>query len=592
MNVFRRLARNKIYFSTPVGEPAGAGLTRGRFESRGDFRGRLFVSLAASILAHAALGWWAGFCRLPGIYDQVRKTPLFFNVSIVREAAVRPPVESVPVSRVELLQFENLTQEPVFEKMIRQELTAMDSAGPDLSKKDQVQDAVIYSSRDYFPDLPGGEPGHDLLKQQARRQTADQLVDSGRLVGPDDLARPGDPAGRMIDAGFIDRMPGVTPDYIGPVDGDGTGPGAEGLAGFGGDWSDFQPVVRKSGRHASLQEIMVWSLKIYKPDDEPHTYYQLSLRINPKTGSEKLPSIPKEVIFLVDNSLSIDKTRLEGFKTGLQHALRNLNEGDLFNILAFKEDLIFFRPKPVAYDEDTMERALLFVDGLTVGGKTDTYQALARALGGGHSLSPAYIVLFSDGRPTQGVTDSTRLISEISRLNNGKIAIFTHSGGLRVNRYLLDFLSYRNRGWAEHSERTHRIGQQFSRFYDKIRHPVILNLRYQVSGLNKDDLYPKIMPDMFRNTGMVYYGRTEDAETFVLRLLGEVGGKTMEFMIEGNLRDAQEGGPDIAAQWAMNKIYDLISRLEADGNKDALRDELERISTKFKVSVPYLQYLQ
>lgn len=589
MNAFRRLTRNKTHFSTPAGNAAGSCFS-GRYIGAGkNFRGRVFISLAASILAHAALGLWAGSYRLPGIYDQVRKTPLFFNVSIVREAAVRLPAEPVLVPRVEALQFENLTQEPVFEKMVRQELAALDSAGLDLPEKDQVPDAVVYSNRDYFADLPDGEPGHDLLKQQARRQTTDQLVDTGRLVGQDALAQPGDPTGKMVDAGFIDRMPGVTPDYIGPVDGDGTGQGG---AGFGGDWADFQPVVRTAGRHASLQEIMVWSLAVYKPDDEPYIYYKLSLRVNPKTGFQKLPSVPKEVIFLVDNSLSIDKARLEGFKTGLQHALRNLNEGDLFNILAFKEDLIFFRPKPVPYDEDTLERALLFVDGLTVGGKTDTYQALARALGGGHALSPAYIVLFSDGRPTQGVTDSTRLISEISRLNDGKIAIFTHSGGLRVNRYLLDFLAYRNRGWAEHSERTHRIGQQFSRFYDKIRHPVILNLRYQASGLNKDDLYPKIMPDMFRNTGMVYYGRAEQADAFVLRLLGQVGGKTMEFMIDGDLRDAPEGGPDIAAQWAMNKIYDLISRLEADGNKKSLRDELESISTKFGISVPYLQYLQ
>ena len=228
-----------------------------------------------------------------------------------------------------------------------------------------------------------------------------------------------------------------------------------------------------------------------------------------------------------------------------------------------------------------------FVEALTAGEKTDAYTALYKTIQEKHLRRPSYLIFLSDGRPTKGVVDSRRLINEVSALNQGKVVIFSFSGGTRVNRYLLDFLAYKNRGWAEYSYRTHLIGETLAQFYDKIRDPILLNPRYYVSGLDQENIYPKILPDFFRNTEFTLYGRYTDATTFSLQVLGDRNGKTREFFMKGSLADAKEGGEDIARGWAFNKIYHLISQLRYGGDNSKIIAEIRTLSRKFHIKTPY-----
>ncbi|MCA9399165.1 MAG: hypothetical protein KC618_05420, partial [Candidatus Omnitrophica bacterium] len=258
-----------------------------------------------------------------------------------------------------------------------------------------------------------------------------------------------------------------------------------------------------------------------------------------------------------------------------------------FNILAFRDEITRFKPNSVSPNQNTITQAVRFVENLTAGAKTDTYNALNESIKTKIVQTPSYIILLSDGRSTEGVTDSTKIINEISTYNNGRRSIFAFSGGLRVNRYLLDFISYKNRGWTEYAYRTHLIDEHLTSMYEKIKDPIFLNLRYRSNGLNTGEMFPKILPDFFRNAEFTLYGIYDEQDQFVLQLLADFKGKTKEFIMQGKLQSAPQGSEDIAKNWAFNKIYYLISSLEHDKKNDAIIKQIRELSEKFNIDTPY-----
>jgi hypothetical protein len=66
----------------------------------------------------------------------------------------------------------------------------------------------------------------------------------------------------------------------------------------------------------------------------------------------------------------------------------------------------------------------------------------------------------------------------------------------------------------------------------------------------------------------------------------------MEFVFEGSLKDAPVGKVDIARGWAFNKVYHLIGNLENNKNNQALVDEINALSKKFDLKIPYIDYIR
>jgi len=344
-------------------------------------------------------------------------------------------------------------------------------------------------------------------------------------------------------------------------------------------------VVSKNADHASIDEYLTCSMYVYKDPQEDQKYFKLSIQAG--KDAKRLPHIPKELIFLIDCSSSIQNDRLKQFKRGISYCINNLNKQDIFNIAAFKSNVERFRPHSVKPDKKNIKSALKFLSSLTTDQNTDAYQALHYTIMEKQSIIPSYVLFLSDGRPTRGITDSRSIINEISKINCNKRPIFAYSGGSRVNRYFLDFISYKNRGWAEYSERAYSAAKGISKLYDKIRDPLMLNMRYHVSGLNYTDMLPKALPDFYKGAEFSVYGKFTNEDQFSIQLLGDAKDEIYEFMVIGSLSEALQGDSAIARNWAFNRIYYLISMLEVGGDNSLKLKEINRLCERFNIKTPY-----
>ena len=108
---------------------------------------------------------------------------------------------------------------------------------------------------------------------------------------------------------------------------------------------------------------------------------------------------PKEVVFLVDRSGSMDGSSIEQVRAALQLCLRSLREGDRFNIVGFGSTHSALFPESCPYGQATLDEAAAHVDAMQADlGGTEILPALHWVLEHAPAASlQREVVLLTDG---------------------------------------------------------------------------------------------------------------------------------------------------------------------------------------------------
>ena len=337
-------------------------------------------------------------------------------------------------------------------------------------------------------------------------------------------------------------------------------------------------------KYASLDDVLEVRLATYEPPDEEGYFL---IRISPKRGGQ-IETMPKEVIFVIDASKSIQEAKLDQSKAGLQSCLAQLNESDLFNIIAFKESPTVFRSTSVRPTAGNIRAARVFVKGLKPSGETDVYSAIAPLVRiTKPETHPYNIFLISDGKPTSGMVDSRAIINNLTRDNELRASIFTFGGGSEVNVYLLDLLSYLNKGRTYVADRVYSIDNEMPKFCDTIGTPILIDLRANYANIAESEVYPKVLPDFYMDSEILVSGRYSGTDVFSMRLSGAVNGQKKELVFRKEFAEAEKGGSEIARRWAFTKIYKLIADMCQRGPEPELVEQVRSLSERYGIATAY-----
>ena len=337
-------------------------------------------------------------------------------------------------------------------------------------------------------------------------------------------------------------------------------------------------------KYPSLDDVLEVRLATYEPPGE-EGYFLIT--ISPKRGGE-IETMPKEMVFVIDASKSIREAKLEQSKAGLESCLAQLNEVDLFNIIAFKESPTVFRSSSVRPTSANIRAARAFIKGLKPSGETDVYNAIAPLVRiTKPETHPYNIFLISDGKPTSGMVDSRAIINNLTRQNELRASIFTFGGGTEVNVYLLDLLAYLNKGRAYMAERVYAIDDEMPGFCRTIKDPILIDLRANYANIAESEMYPKVLPDFYMGSEILVSGRYSGTDVFSMRLTGTVNGQKKELVFKRELAEAEEGGNEIARMWAFNKIYKLIADMCQRGAEPELVEQIRSLSQRYGIATAY-----
>ncbi|MCH8963150.1 MAG: VWA domain-containing protein [Bacteroidetes bacterium] len=175
-------------------------------------------------------------------------------------------------------------------------------------------------------------------------------------------------------------------------------------------------------------------------DDEDNDGYFMLL-ISPKYETKKSEIIEKDFIFVLDRSGSMRGEKIKSAKEALRFCVRNLNDGDRFNLILFSTDVETFSDELVEVKKGR-EKALAFIDDIENLGGTNINEALLTALREKpHPKRPRMIIFLTDGRPTVGETDIGQIIKNVTKANDENTRLFVFGVGYDVNTQLLDKLA-------------------------------------------------------------------------------------------------------------------------------------------------------
>lgn len=332
-------------------------------------------------------------------------------------------------------------------------------------------------------------------------------------------------------------------------------------------------------------------VKLYKfPLPDGGGFFRIDLSPNRKAAA--LRTFRKDVIFLLDVSGSIGRVRLEELKMGLFRTLETFHPEDRFNIVGFKSRNIPLFAQPMHPTEENIKKADHFLFKMRHSGSTNIYSALGLYSGKNHRTAARPLILFllSDGKVNYGeIINNRDVINVISNRNHDGAAVYSFSCGRRKNSFLMDLISYRNRGESLDIKIADNSNIPLSKFIYNVAEVKVADLEYQVSSNLSYDTFPKRLPNLHKGKTLSVYGRYPVGTNNIgLRITGmDTSGTRREIVFGGSLSDADTAGKNLPKKWAEQYIYHLYSLITVE-YKDSLKKEILRTAKQFKLNLPYL----
>lgn len=350
---------------------------------------------------------------------------------------------------------------------------------------------------------------------------------------------------------------------------------------------DFQLFYSLSNKEIGITPVF------HRPISSDDGYFLML--ISPQIESAKTTVIPRDLVLVMDTSGSMDNVKMDQAKKALKHCLGQLRAKDRFAIITFSTNVRKYRDTLVEANEEQIDAAKKWVDGLKAGGGTAIQYALDSAMEirpneEGRSFT---VVFFTDGQPTIGEMKPEKIVKNVADKHHANTRIFTFGVGDDVNTALLDQLAEQTKAISTYVRPAEDIETKVSSLYGKISHPVLANVKLSTSdNIRLHEIYPIRLPDLFFGSQLIVLGKyTGDGATAV-KIGGQVGKEQKEYIYEVTFPKKSTADHEFVEHlWARRKVGYLLDQLRINGEQKELMEEMVQLAKKYGVATPYTSYL-
>lgn len=302
----------------------------------------------------------------------------------------------------------------------------------------------------------------------------------------------------------------------------------------------------------------------------------LYLRLIPKLDYIEEEHQVQNYDFLIDLSESMEGDKIEEAKNALQICLRNLEEGDSFNIIGFNEKLnMFSKNGKVIFNEENLYNASKWIDNLEPHEGADIFSALRAAMEEKNQSGYSTILLFTDD-----MVETEDEIIEYVKENIGDNRIFPFGIDTSVNSYFINKLAEFGYGKPEFIYPGERIEDMVLRQFNRITNPQVDVLSIDWGALEVERTYPRTIDYLYDREPISIFARVH----------GEVGGKVL---IRGKVKDRdyiksidldkldlEANAYLIEKVWNRKRIESITERMwgERGDTAEAMRKKIVEIS--------------
>jgi Ca-activated chloride channel family protein len=297
--------------------------------------------------------------------------------------------------------------------------------------------------------------------------------------------------------------------------------------------------------------------------------------------------VPREYVFVLDVSGSMQGFPVETAKALLRGLVANLRPTDTFNIIPFAGGHSLFAPRSVPATRDNVDAAVRFINGQRGGGSTELLAALrgALAMPTDHERARSFVVI------TDGYVTIEKEAMDLVRASLGQANVFAFGIGSSVNRFLIEGLARAGRGEAFVVLNERDAAIEADRFRAYIESPVLTKIAVTFRGFDAYDVDPPQLPDLFAQRPLAISGKFRGAATGTIEVRGSASTGTFVQSVDvagGRLPAADTKA--LAVLWARGRIATLADYQKIAPNS-ATQNEITELGLKYRLLTDYTSFI-
>ncbi|XP_051804394.1 inter-alpha-trypsin inhibitor heavy chain H3-like isoform X2 [Acanthochromis polyacanthus] len=307
-----------------------------------------------------------------------------------------------------------------------------------------------------------------------------------------------------------------------------------------------------------------------------------------------LSRIPKNVVFLIDQSGSMHGRKIEQTRIALIHILNDLAEDDYFGLITFDGNIIHWKQELVQASSENVESAKNFARTIRDRGATDINQAVLKGASmlNAHPRegSASILILLTDGDPTSGETNIEVIQSNVRRAIADKFPLYCLGFGFDVNFKFLEKMSLQNNGVARRIYEDSDADLQLKGFYEEVATPLLTDLTLLYAG--GTNLTQTNFSMYYNGSEIVVAGQItdNDVETLTPQVVAISGNRRVTFSGTNTSVESTgtESGGHIQRVWAYLTVKQLLEKeLQLSGpEKEKVKKDALELSLQYSFVTP------
>jgi Ca-activated chloride channel family protein len=302
--------------------------------------------------------------------------------------------------------------------------------------------------------------------------------------------------------------------------------------------------------------------------------YLLGLVVPP--AAPAAPPQPRDVVFILDTSGSMDGQSILQAKAALASALERLRPEDRFEVIRFSDDFSAMFGGFVQADPQMRSAARRTLAGFTAEGGTEIVPALDHALAlpvtGGRLFQILFLTDAAVGNETE-VFD--RIAAKL-----GERRLFTIGIGSAPNDYFMRKAAELGRGSFTYIASTDEVEARLGELFQKLEQPVLTDIALAWPIAAKGvELFPAPLPDLYRGEPIAFTARVPSGAPLEgsLEIGGTLAGRPWRAELALQTARPTVG---IAALWGRSKIEAISDQLRRGADPESVRAKIVEIALK------------
>ncbi|MBK8770927.1 MAG: marine proteobacterial sortase target protein [Rhizobiales bacterium] len=272
--------------------------------------------------------------------------------------------------------------------------------------------------------------------------------------------------------------------------------------------------------------------------------------VTPPSVAAVGPVKPRETVFVIDNSGSMDGPSMQQAKDALLQGLDTLKPQDRFNVVRFDDTFDVLFRDAVPANAEYLNQARAFVSALQANGGTEMVPALKAALIDGNANDAGtlrQVVFITDG----AIGNEQELFATIGQ-GRGRSRIFMVGIGSAPNTYLMTRAAEMGRGTFTLISEVDQVKSRMEELFTKIGQPVVTGLAATIDG-SATALTPSQLPDLYRGEPVLMMAEAPSLKG-TLKVDGMIGDTPWSVSLPVS---AAAQGKGISKLWAHRKVAEI-----------------------------------